>query len=112
MGNLLSTTLPDGKVTSLGYDANNELVSISYSDGTTPKVTMTYDKDGQRVQMIDGTGTSSWTWDALHRMTSSKDGAGVTVTYTYDLDGNQISIQYPAGTVTRSLRRRRPADQR
>jgi RHS repeat-associated protein len=35
-------------------------------------------------------------------MTSSKDGAGVTVTYGYDLDGDQTSIQYLAGTVTRS----------
>ncbi len=102
LGNLLSTTLPDGQVTTDGYDADNELVSISYSDGKTHNVTMTYDAAGRRVQMTDGTGTSSWTWDALDRMTSSKFGAGATVTYGYDLDGNQTNIAYPAGTVTRS----------
>ena len=42
------------------YDADNELTSVTYSGGTTPDVTnISYDSDGQRTSMTDGTGTST-----------------------------------------------------
>jgi RHS repeat-associated protein len=56
---------------------------------------MGYDADGQRVSMTDGTGSSSWTWDSLHRMIASTDGAGNTVQYGYDLRGSMTSLTYP-----------------
>ena len=82
------------------YDAGNELTAFTYSDGVTPNVSnITYDVDGQRTAMTDGTGTSSWTWDSLHRMTSSTDGTGKTVDYSYDLAGHTTAITYP-GQIT------------
>jgi RHS repeat-associated protein len=97
-GNQRSLTNPAGQVTTRTYDAANELVSLTYSDGKTPAVTSAYDADGQRTSMIDGTGTSSWSYDSLHRITSTKTGAGATVTYNYDLKGQLTKITYPEGT--------------
>jgi RHS repeat-associated protein len=91
------TATPKVGCTTKGYDAADELTSITYSDGTTPNVTMGYDADGQRTSMRDGTGSSAWVWDSLHRMTSSTDGAGKTVQYGYDLKGNLTSMTYPDG---------------
>jgi RHS repeat-associated protein len=93
----------EGETTEYGYDADGELVSISYSDGTTPDVSERYDEDGNRVEMVDGSGTSAFTYDSLNRMTSAAYGSGATVKYAYDLDGQLTALTYPNGkTVTRS----------
>jgi RHS repeat-associated protein len=103
-GNLTSVTDPLNRVTSYGYDKANDLTSITYSDGQTPNVTYGYDNDGQRTSMTDGTGTTTYSYDALHRLTSTKDGAGHTISYGYDLANNETSITYPNGkTVTRTF---------
>jgi YD repeat-containing protein len=103
-GNCAAT--PKVGCTSYGYDAANEESSITYSDGVTPNVTsIIYDSDGQRTSMADGTGTSSWTWNSLHRLTAHTNGAGSTVGYGYDLRGDITQITYPGstGTVTRGF---------
>jgi RHS repeat-associated protein len=105
VGNILKVTNPTGYWTTMTYDANNAPVSITYSDGVTPNVTnITYDEDGQRTAMTDGTGTSTWAYDSLHRVTQTTNGAGQTVQYGYDLGGRLTSIGYPGstGTVTRT----------
>lgn len=101
-GNCSAT--PKTGCTTFTYDPANQVTAITYSDGTTPNVTnIAYDNDGQRTAMTDGTGTSSWVWDSLHRLMSSTTGAAKTVGYGYDLRGNLTSIVYPGttGTVTR-----------
>jgi len=47
--------------------------------------------------MTDGTGTTSYSYDSLGRVTSITDGAGVKVGYGYDLNGNLTSLTYPNG---------------
>jgi YD repeat-containing protein len=60
-GLLITKTDYSGRITTNGYDAAGELTSISYSDGVTPNVSgITYDPDGQRISMYDGSGTSTW----------------------------------------------------
>ena len=57
------------------------------------------------------TGTSSWTWDSLHRPTSYTNGNSVTVSYgytygggpTYDLKNQVRIIAYPNSVGTVSL---------
>src|SRR5947207_7103544 len=87
-GNLLSKQDPGGNCaaqsptgcTTYLYDAANQLTATTQSDGVTPNVSgITYDADGQRIGMSDGTGTSSWGWDSLHRMVSYTNGNGVQV---------------------------------
>jgi RHS repeat-associated protein len=113
-GNVLTKVDPSGSCsgsptgcTTMTYDADNELKTVSYSDGVTPNVTnVAYDDDGQRTGMTDGTGTSSWAYDSLHRLTSYQNGNGKTVSYGYGSDlKNQVNtIAYPnsAGTVTQT----------
>ncbi|MGD1057512.1 MAG: DUF6531 domain-containing protein [Solirubrobacteraceae bacterium] len=103
-GNELTMTDPEGQVTTTTYDADNEPTSISYSDGKTPDVTgLTYNADGERTGMTDGTGKWSWSWDSLQRLTSVTEGGHGTVSYSYDLDGLPTAITYPNGkTVSRT----------
>ncbi len=102
-GNRITVTDPEGRVTTTTYDAANEPTSITYSDGKTPSVTgITYDADGQRIGMTDGSGTWSWTWDSLHRLTSVTEGNNGTVKYQHDLRNDPTTITYPDGhSVTR-----------
>jgi RHS repeat-associated protein len=103
-GNLLSKQDPGGNCnvqpptgcSTYTYDAANQLTSIKYSDGLTPNVTnVTYDADSQRTAMTDGTGTSSWGWDSLHRIVSYRNGNGDQVQWVYNLRNLPITITYP-----------------
>lgn len=98
-GNQTTVTDPLGRVTTKGYDAANRLTSISYSDGTTPNVTIGYDADGQQTSMGDGSGSSSWAWDSLRRITSYTDGHGDTVSFGWDLAGHKTQVTYPGSHV-------------
>jgi RHS repeat-associated protein len=101
---VLQRSDPNGAVTRYTYDPAGQVSSVHYSDGSTPNVTdITYDADGQRTAMTDGTGTSHWDWDSLNRLVSSTAGAGTKVAYNYNLVGETTSISYPhRGKVTRS----------
>ena len=58
--------------------------------------------------MTDGTGTWSWTWDSLHRLTSVTEARNGTVSYAYDLRNLPTQITYPGGLTRHPrLRRRR-----
>jgi YD repeat-containing protein len=111
-GNLVSKADPGGSCPASGtgtactrfaYDAAGQRTGITYSDGTTPNVTFTYRANGQRATMVDGTGTTTYVYDSLGRLTSSTDGAGAAVTYGYNLRDLLTTIGYPGlGTVTRA----------
>jgi RHS repeat-associated protein len=102
-GNRTSMTDASGRTTSYVYDAANQVTAIQYSDGQTPRVALTYTANGLRASMQDGTGTSTYSYDSLNRLTSNTNGAGQTVSYGYDLAGNETSITYPGGNaVTRT----------
>lgn len=93
-----------GSVTGYSYNADGDVLGVTYSSSPSADTDFTYDGDGQRLTMKDGTGTTTYTWDSLHRLTSETNGAGKKVTYAYDLDGNLTSIVYPGsvGSVTRT----------
>jgi len=94
-GNKVETINAEGEGTRYEYDGDNELVSIEYSDGTTPSVYIEYDADGNRTELYDGTGFSTYAYDSLNRMTSTTDGNGSTVSYEYDLAGHVVGVTYP-----------------
>jgi len=102
-GNRISLTNPAGQVTSYSYSPANQLTKISYSNASTPDVSYTYNADGYRAAMTDGTGTSAYAYDDLGRLSSQTNGAGATVRYGYDNAGDITSITYPNGnTVTQA----------
>ena len=47
--------------------------------------------------MTDGTGTTTYEYDQLDRLTVSKDGHGDVVKYEYNLDNQPTKITYPNG---------------
>lgn len=121
-GNILAKLDPVSGATCTGtkvgcttytYDVDSEPKTVSYSDTSSENITnIAYDSDGQRTGMTDGTGTSSWSYDSLHRLTSYVNGNGKTVTYgytygagpTYDLNDQVRTIAYPnsVGTVAQT----------
>lgn len=100
-GNCSAT--PATACTTYTYDATNQLTAIKYSDGVTPNVSnVAYDSDGQRTAMTDGSGTSSWVRDSLHRMVSYTNGNGAQVQWAYNLRNLPTTITYPGSlSVTR-----------
>ncbi len=96
-GNLAKLTDPEGRTTTYVYDAANRLKEITYSDGKTHSVKYEYDADGDRTSMTDGTGTTSYTYDGLDRLTKTEDGHGDKISYEYNLDNEQTKITYPNG---------------
>lgn len=106
-GNLLTKQTPSG-LTTYGYDADNHLTSVSYSNAgsgfrAASNVTYSYDPAGRRTAMTDGSGTTTYRYDPLGRLASWTNGAGATVGYGYDLDGNLTTLTYPGGQqVTRT----------
>jgi RHS repeat-associated protein len=94
-GNLKTLTDPAKRTTTYTYDPANRLTEISYSDGKTHSVKYEYDEDGDRTKMIDGTGTTKYTFDQLDRLTESENGHKEKVKYEYDLANEQTKITYP-----------------
>ncbi|HTA05912.1 MAG TPA: RHS repeat-associated core domain-containing protein [Solirubrobacteraceae bacterium] len=96
-GNLTKLTDATKRTTKYSYDPANRLSEVDYSSEATPDVEYEYDADGNRTKMIDGTGTSKYTYDQLDRLVESKDGHGDVVGYEYDLANEQTKITYPSG---------------
>ena len=96
-GNLTTVLDAAKRTTTYKYDPANHVVEVSYSDGKTPTVKYEYNADGDRTKMIDGTGTTSYEYDQLDRLTEGKDGHGDSTGYEYDLANEQTKITYPNG---------------
>ncbi|MGH2854111.1 MAG: DUF6531 domain-containing protein [Solirubrobacteraceae bacterium] len=102
-GNLTVLTDPAKRTTTYAYDAANRLHEVTYSDGKTPTVKYEYNADGDRTKMVDGTGTTTYTYDQLDRLTETENGHKEVVKYEYDLANEQTKITYPNGkSVTRA----------
>ena len=50
----------------------------------------TYDLNGNRTSMIDPTGLTTYSYDALNRLTSMTNNKGQTTTFTYDALGAEL----------------------
>jgi RHS repeat-associated protein len=92
-GNCLAS--PPTSCTTYLYDSANQITAVTYSDGVTPNVTVKYDSGGQRTSETDGTGTSFWSWDSLHRPVSYTNGNGAQVQWIYNLRDLPLTITYP-----------------
>ncbi|MFV0460767.1 MAG: RHS repeat-associated core domain-containing protein [Actinomycetales bacterium] len=97
-GNLVSTTLPDGRVTRMAYSARGQVSSITDASGAV--TSMVYDGAGNLVSTTTpGERTVSATYNGDGTVATSTDAAGQTTTYAYDRAGNRVRVVSPAGRV-------------
>lgn len=89
-------TAGDGQTT-YGYDALGRVISIGYSDSTSP-VGFAYDGNSNVTQMTDGSGSETYTYDGLNRLTAVTRGTNA-FSYAYDAAGNRIQTTYPDGAL-------------
>jgi YD repeat-containing protein len=102
-GNLTSMTDAAKRTTTYTYDPADRLEKISYSDGKTHAIEYEYNKDGKLTKMIDGSGTTKYTYDKLDRLTETENGHKEVTKYTYNLANEPTKITYPNGKeVTRA----------
>lgn len=81
---------------------NGQCVPLVCADYTYDDVniTYTYDGVGNRVQMTDSAGTTSYIHDYLNRLTSVTNPDSKTISYQYDASGNRIRLTDPDGNNT------------
>ena len=96
-GNVLTSEDANGVTTTNTYTPLDQLSGVSYSGSAAHSVSYVYDTNGNRTSMVDGTGTSTYAYDAFNELTSDENGASKTVSYSYDSLGDQTSITYPLG---------------
>ncbi len=100
-GNLATITDASGRTTTYSHNKENELTKISYSESSTHTVEDEYTPNGQLTSMSDGTGTTSYSYDQLGRLTETKNGHGDVVGYGYDLANEITQITYPNGKIVK-----------
>jgi len=106
-GKIDVTTTPAGLSTDT-YDANGDLTSTTYSGtasgySTAPNVIYTYNADGTKATMTDGTGTTSYSYDFAGNVTqqslTAASGTGLsnrTTSYGYFSTGDLATTSYPS----------------
>lgn len=86
-----------------GKPKNHRLQKLTnrYTSGQTviSSFEYTYDNVGNRLTMIDTTGTTTYTYDNLYRLSTVTYPSSRYVTYSYDKAGNRLSMT-DAGTTT------------
>jgi RHS repeat-associated protein len=110
-GNMLSATDARGKVTTMAYDALDRLTSVSYPTGVA--TLLEYDggpvptpaATGELTKMTDESGSTTYTYDALGRLTGKTQiisGKTFTVGYTWGDSGTALdkltAVTYPSGS--------------
>jgi RHS repeat-associated protein len=111
-GNLKTKTDARGKTTAYAYDALNRVISVAYASGT--PTTFEYDGGsgpypgsvGKLTRMTDESGTTTFVYDALGRLTSrslNADGLSLVLLYAWGSSGSStghvVSVTYPSGAV-------------
>lgn len=98
-GNVASTQDPSGNIATYSYDSAGRLIGIAWSVGGTVVSSVSYklDKNGNRSEVTDSTGTTLYGYDGMDRVTSVTNPQGQTVTYAYDGVGNVVTLGYPGG---------------
>ncbi len=97
-GNIFSRLDANGIRTEYFYDDTGQLKTISYPGSS---ISMSYDDKNNLIELVDGVGTTEFTYDESGRLTMVDDPYGKIVSYNYDSLGNRTSITYPGDkTVT------------
>ncbi|MFD7159036.1 RHS repeat-associated core domain-containing protein [Kribbella sp. NPDC059898] len=99
VGRLVQTVNPDGGVSSVQYDAANQVLSSTDPMGAT--TVATYDKNGNQETLKDARGgTTTWTYDISDRVSQLTDQLGKSTTYTYTALGRPETVTDRRGITT------------
>ena len=84
---------PNGLTSDQTYDDANRLLTLTNRNGGTPMSSYSYTLDnvGNRTQVVDTTGTSTYSYDDLYRLTGVTYPNSDTQSYTYDAMGNRLT---------------------
>jgi RHS repeat-associated protein len=103
-GNRRILTHPNGTSTDYAYLNNHWLASITDKapgGATFQSVSYTYDQNGNRLTQTDSSGTTSFAYDVLNRLTQAAHPGGYgTWAWTYDGVGNRTQQAGPGGNTT------------
>ena len=95
-GNRTNRVDANGAITQYRYDTVNNLTNITYPGS----ITVRFNYNGNRLAttMVDATGTNTWQYDRMNRITNvvaAGPGAPTRqVAYTYDLAGNRSAVTF------------------
>lgn len=92
LGHLIQTQTPNGNSITKTYNSIDRITSISAPGNN---VAFSYNLDGLPTQMVNSIGTSTLSYDQLHKNTQVIDAFGTTIQYAYDTTGNLAKITYP-----------------
>ena len=96
LGNRTQVEDPEEQTISYSYDLLGRQTGIDYP-GTGDDVTLSYNALSWRTQMVDGVGTTGWTYDNLGRPTVINDPFNDDIEYAYDGRGLRTSLENPDG---------------
>jgi RHS repeat-associated protein len=107
LGQPRTRTWARGTSSTYGYDSNTgELLTITYSDSTTP-VTLTYDRGGRQVTATDAAGTSTRSFNVGGELQTEQvsgsgvlNGAGISVGYDGFLRRNSLQTSHSTNTLS------------
>ncbi|MCL5256687.1 MAG: hypothetical protein M1319_02690, partial [Chloroflexi bacterium] len=100
-GRLTGVELPNSTSSSLSYDDANRLAQINHTSeisGTIESIDYQLDSVGNRMVMTDTSGTTSYTYDDLYRLTGVTYPDSSSTSYEYDPVGNRTVMTTSLGT--------------
>ena len=125
-GRLKTATNGRGVTTTYTYNLNDQVTGLAYTGAGTLNVSYGYDTAGRNNSRTDASGTTTYGYDQLGRLTTRKNTAGGgaitytydkasrlatststgggTVAYEYDAAGVPTAVEYPTTTGTGKLR--------
>lgn len=101
LGNRSAINYANGVVGTYTYDSGNRLTNINYESPQTGSlffVEYVLDKVGNRLQMLDSEGLTTYEYDDLYRLTQVTYPDATWQSFAYDGNGNRTSLSDPDGT--------------
>ncbi|UXY14188.1 hypothetical protein N8I74_12760 [Chitiniphilus purpureus] len=98
-GNLISSKVGSQGQVNYGYDAQQRLVTVSYSDGSAESVCRRYDGNGNLIGLETGTVKRSQAFDANDNLTTETlvaAGRTLTLQHEYDAHDARSAVVYPS----------------
>ena len=86
---------PNGTQATYAFDSAGQVTAINWTGpggAAVSSFAYTYDAAGNKTRVVDAGGTSTFTYDALDRLTGTTYPLAGTTTYAYDPAGNRTSM--------------------